>query len=710
MVHLSGTIKTSAGITYDPLFRFSPRDGEDGQDAPGIPADVQEARFMFVADTANQTVIARRDSAGDPWNRGYADIQDFTGGVTGLATQDSTGITIPNAGIYSFSIQLDVEIRANENIVTTPPAIRLPSESEWGVLLHIENADGNRIDDFTFFVESYSGVFASNATYPVYGSMPPLELPANSKVYIRLFYINLTTGGGDLTSSMAYRITTPVEDDDRIVIRRYTVTSSGTGSGGSGNSIDIVYRRSSSTLTSPPVGGTALNGELRSAPSGWSTSIPSGTDPIYTAIAHIHGGTNSIRYDEPVQWTGSVGPAGPQGPQGIQGPQGNPGTNGNDGAVGPRGPIGISVQEVYRNSQNTLLTAPSGGTAVNGQLTAAPSGWSLTYPGLGAIVWKAVAVINGNTIESWSRPQRITGDRGPQGVASMSTTFFFQRTASSTAPPRPTSLIYNGSSFGGLGSWVPGGAATGTDRYLWILPVQYTIGVNRSERIGSPFRFGGIDGATGPQGPTGPQGNPGTTGPTGPAGGNGFGYQYYYHANTANTVTAPHITYDGSAFSAQSGWTTLIPTAPAGANVFLSPVRYQVGNTSITIEGVVRFGTVPGSVAPQGNTRTYSNGITYGLANDSNNPVGTALQSNAFTLAVGASHTTEILNLPQTTVTADNWYITLPAGLSLTAIQDTVQGAVLDEWTRVGSTQTWIYTVGFEDAQNDMTFTVRRDN
>ena len=129
-----------------------------------------------------------------------------------------------------------------------------------------------------------------------------------------------------------------------------------------------------------------------------------------------------------------------------------------------------------------------------------------------------------------------------------------------------------------------------------------------------------------------------------------------------------------------------------------------------TVEGVILSGTVPGTVTPPpSNTMTYANGITYGLADDSNNPVGTALQSNSFSLAVGQTHTTEVLNMPRTTVIGDNWYITLPAGLTLTAATDTVEGAILDDWVRIASTQTWVYTVGFDTAQNDMTFTVRRD-
>ena len=62
-----------------------------------------------------------------------------------------------------------------------------------------------------------------------------------------------------------------------------------------------------------------------------------------------------------------------------------------------------------------------------------------------------------------------------------------------------------------------------------------------------------------------------------------------------------------------------------------------------------------------------------------------------------------------TTVQNNNYYIRLPAGLSLTSAIDSNQGQELVDWVRVGSTQIYIYTVGFDRANNVFSFTVRRD-
>ena len=200
----------------------------------------------------------------------------------------------------------------------------------------------------------------------------------------------------------------------------------------------------------------------------------------------------------------------------------------------------------------------------------------------------------------------------------------------------------------------------------------------------------------------------GTNGSTGPAGATGFSYQNYYHANTATTVTLPTITYNGSSFTAQSGWAATIPTTPAGANIFVVPVRYQVGTSGQTLDGIARFGEVPSSVVTPTRS-TYSNGIDYGIANG-NTPAGTVQNSASFSLSVGESHTTAGLSFPATTTGATNYYIRLPAGLILTRAVDSVQGVETSSWVRVGSTQVWIFTIGFQGAENTFTFTVRRDS
>ena len=819
IVHLSGSDKTNSGITYDQLIRWTPRDGRDG--VPTIPSTVDEVRFQFTADTSDQNLATTRTTNTDAWTRGYRDIQAFMGGTDGIATQDSTGITLVEAGIYSLVVQIDLQVVTNR------------FHSEVGFILHVEDADGTRIDDFIFFVEDLADPI-SNETFPAYGSTPPISLPAGAKVFIRLFYQGVSRSTSlNLSQNLVHRIITPEEDDDRVVVRRYrgSAGSGGTGTGTSGSSIDVIYRRSATTLTVSPTGGTALAGQVRTAPPGWSTTIPSGTDTLYTSIAHIDA-ANNVYYDEPVQWTGKNGlsevsvwtrhtsrpgvptalvfnqdttlnintaggltwhtspasasgndqlwrasvqldtsvnpptetwlgspiedgvgsdgddgdsvryiyrrdssrPSTPTGgtwngsdydpPSGWfeSEPSGNDplyssvvslsGTNKTNSGIsysatfkmtgedGSRGVRGYSTGIAYRHSVNTITAPPTGGTAVDGLLTAAPSGWQLTYPGVSQVTWASIAIIDGSTISAWSNPIRLSGAAGPAGEDGFSTTFYYLRTSTNTAPNR-ASITYNGNAFSNLGSWVPFESSTGdrtANPYLWLTIILYRVGVSGSQQVTVPFLFGGL-----PSNVPGPA----STVP-GPA---GFGYQYFYHANTANTVSLPAINYNGTTFNTiQSGWAITVPTTPVGANIFKAPVRYQVGIAGQTVEGVILDGNVPGAVTPPPPTSmSYSSGIEYGIA-AGNTPSATHRDSDAFSLAVGGTHTTEALEFGPTTASNDDIYIRLPAGLVLTRAVDQIQGEETSAWIRVGSTQVWTSVIGFAQAEPVWTFTVRRDS
>lgn len=88
--------------------------------------------------------------------------------------------------------------------------------------------------------------------------------------------------------------------------------------GTDGNSVDALYRRSA-TAPSTPSGGTASNGVITTAPTGWSTnSNLTGTDPMYICIATITA-NNTITYDVPVRLTGERGQAGTGGGTGAGG-------------------------------------------------------------------------------------------------------------------------------------------------------------------------------------------------------------------------------------------------------------------------------------------------------------------------------------------------------------------------------------------------------
>ena len=723
-VMLSGSDKTNTGITYGPVIRLTGFDGADGLNPPGVGTQIAEAEFGFVADQNDVTITSTRASATDglAWPRVYADITNLTGPTSGLATQDSSGITIPEAGIYSILLQYEFFIRSTAT-----------SQDTYGVLLHIEDSAGTLVEEY--FVLQQSD-YAFRDFYIATFTTPLLNLSAGSKVYPRIYYNGRaqTRSRDGTTGNLIYRTIVNPDNDNRIVVRRYTnAGSSGAGTGTPGSSIDIVYRRSSTVLTVPPTGGIALNGEIRTAPTDWSTSIPSGTDPIYTAIAHISG-TNNIFYDEPVRWTGR---------------------DGDDGVKGN------SLYAIWKNSMAPITTSPTGISIDANGVFALTDSWTRnpTNPTTGHLSYRQTYEVNFGTdpptLTALGTPTRdgagtpgpISTTPGPAGPGSYGSRDFFIRTATNSAPAAPN-LGYTAQTqaWSGFGNWVNDTppAAPGDGAYIWKLTAVYRSDQNGVTAIQGPVLFNPAQGTNAPRvqiqyadASSGPWGNysassiyfrtsedGGTTwsgarrfrgvdgtdgqdGDDGNDGANGISWVRYYHVSTSNTIGTPNVDYDGTSFSGvTSGWVRTIPTTPAGANVFAADVSYREGTAGETITGVVLFGTVPGAVTPPPSTSSNVR-LSYGLLNPAGNPVGTVQQTDQVALEVGGTHQFTI-NMVTTTVNGQYWYVTVPSGFSITLVTDNLEGDITNDWPLVSGR--YRYPVRFAGSVGRYTFTVRRDS
>jgi hypothetical protein len=126
----------------------------------------------------------------------------------------------------------------------------------------------------------------------------------------------------------------------------------------------LIYIRATSTPSTPTGGSFNFTTQTLTAPSGWSSGIPAGTDPVYTsrAVASIQGTTGT---DSTLTWSAPV--------LSIQN-----GTDGTPGATGPRSASGF----IYYAFAS--LTAPSSPTAsdfnfTTGTFSTLTSGWSTTF-------------------------------------------------------------------------------------------------------------------------------------------------------------------------------------------------------------------------------------------------------------------------------------------------------------------------------------------
>ena len=147
----------------------------------------------------------------------------------------------------------------------------------------------------------------------------------------------------------------------------------------------LIYIRATSTPSTPTGGSYNFTTQTLTAPSGWYSYVPTGTDPVYTSrsVASIQGTTGT---DTSLTWTTPTlsfqnGPTGPQGAS----------------ITGPNGLAGLTALTAYKvQAQN--LAAPTFTTPTTG--ATAPSGWTLTGPtvSVGQVLWYIMGRYNSNAV------------------------------------------------------------------------------------------------------------------------------------------------------------------------------------------------------------------------------------------------------------------------------------------------------------------------
>lgn len=157
------------------------------------------------------------------------------------------------------------------------------------------------------------------------------------------------------------------------------------------------YRRSATAPATPTGGSFDFATNTLTPPSGWSASVPAGTDPCYVSVttAAVQGGSGT---DSSLTWTAPV----------VAFENGVDGSNGADG-------LSVAIVKCYRRSATTPST-PTGGSFNFGTLTLTPpSGWSVVPPAGTDTLYEsqATASVTGpsgiDSTLSWSAPAASTG-------------------------------------------------------------------------------------------------------------------------------------------------------------------------------------------------------------------------------------------------------------------------------------------------------------
>jgi hypothetical protein len=192
------------------------------------------------------------------------------------------------------------------------------------------------------------------------------------------------------------------------------VPKGATGAAGLSIAEVTVYQRKAGTAPAVPTGGIYNFGtKVLTAPTGWSSTIPTGTDPLYasTGTAFVQGTSGTAT----PTWAG-VGKLAEDGAKGV------------DGA-------GVDVV-FLRAAAQPATPAASAGT---------PSGW---YSDISSVpagsdpIWSSFGQRGNSTSNyTWDTPARVTGIDGAAGL-SVAELLIFQR-KSGTAPTTPTGGSYN---------------------------------------------------------------------------------------------------------------------------------------------------------------------------------------------------------------------------------------------------------------------------
>lgn len=156
------------------------------------------------------------------------------------------------------------------------------------------------------------------------------------------------------------------------------------GTDGISTFLASIYRRSASAPATPSGGSYNFGTTTLTPPSGWSITVPSGTDPLYvsTALANIQGTDGT---DTTLNWSTPVILA-RDGADGADGADGINGTDGVDGSNGVKTATGIVFYEFGSVSEPTAPIASYFDFDIDAdpRIVGLTSGWSINTPDMEA--------------------------------------------------------------------------------------------------------------------------------------------------------------------------------------------------------------------------------------------------------------------------------------------------------------------------------------
>ena len=401
----------------------------------------------------------------------------------------------------------------------------------------------------------------------------------------------------------------------------------GDGTDGLSTFTFAVHKRASSTPSSPSGGSYNFGTNAITAPSGWSETIPSGTDPIYISStrAQISGATGT---DSSLSWTAPIVFA-------INGDNGDDGVNTAPVYAYKRSSSALASSNKPTTTRTwTFANASFGNDDLgNGWTGDIPTGTNDLY--ICAAVASSTSTTDEIVAADWSAPQ-VLGTQGEDGDNGVNTAVVYgYKRSSSTVSDKPSTTrtwTFSSGTFNNndLGNSFTGTIPSGTnDLYVCTAVAasqSSTDTVTGTSDWGSPQLLAS----------NGINGDPGAAGPR-----NAQGFLYYsVSGSQPNAPTATSFNFATGAFSGLTTNWSRTPPAITGGDAAYWATSFTVVEATLNGNQTKTFSTPFSSFAFNGLV-TFSN---------LNNELADGTSSSEITTINGARIQTGTLDVSQVNI------------------------------------------------------------
>ena len=409
------------------------------------------------------------------------------------------------------------------------------------------------------------------------------------------------------------------------VVNATTNAAAINGSDGKSTFTAPIFKRATSAPSAPTGGTFNFGTNTLTAPTGWSTTVPSGTDPIYQANFQfsISGDTGTVTAGT---WSTPVIIA----------------ENGDDGIDG----LSTFTFAVHKRASSTP-SSPSGGSYNFGTNTiTAPSGWSEAIPsGTDPIYISSTrAQISGATGTdsslSWTAPIvfAINGDNGDDGV-NTAPVYAYKRSstalASTNKPTTTRTWTFEDASFGNddLGNGWTGDIPTGNDD-LYICAAVASSTSTTDEVVAADWSAPQVLGTKGEDGTSGY--NTAVV----------YGYKRSSSAVTDKPSTTRTWTFSSGDFDNNDLGNSFTGTIPSGTDeLYVCTAVASSVNSTDSVTGTSDW-SAPQLLAAEGTDGTdgFNTAVVYGYKRSSSTVTNKPSTTRTWTFSTGTFNNNDLGN------------------------------------------------------------------